>query len=293
MERTDLARTKRGSTNPEIAIGPDNSIHVVWIDESQDITKPDVFYSWSKDGGKRFNPPQNISNTPGICSAPSIVVADTGAVHVAWLDTTSGKDHPDVFYRRSPHGAFAPANRINTRNISNSARISSHPVLALGRGERLYITWTDNSLRPDLSDVWCVVVGKNGKMTTPINVSYTSGIASNPAISADKEGRVAIAWSDSSYGSPHIFSRVSRDNLDDVSYVMDLSHGDDPNNRGDSSPCKDPSVIIAQGSAYVIWEQQGAPSSVINLTSLTLKDIGTGPSFDINLKSANGKRVAF
>jgi hypothetical protein len=283
----DLARTQRRSTNPELAVGPANAIHVVWIDETPDQSKPDVFYSWSKDGGKSFNPPQDISNTPGICSTPSVVVADSGAVHVAWLDTTSGKDHPDVFYRMSAHGAFAPANKTNTRNVSNSAKISSHPVLALGRADRLYIAWTDNSLRADSADVWCVVVGRQGKMTTPINVSFTTGVSANPAICADKNGHVAIAWSDSSYGRPDIFGRVSRDNLDDISYALDLS------GTSGTSLCRDPSVTLTGGDAYVIWEQEKGADTLINCTSLVLKDIGTGPSFDVNLKSANGRRVEF
>jgi hypothetical protein len=135
--------------------------------------------------------------------------------------------------------------------------------------------------------VWCVVVGRQGKMTTPINVSYTPGVSSDPAMCSDAGGRVAVVWCDSSSGHPDIFTRISRDDLQDVSYAMDLSR------TRTIGPCKEPAVALLGGNAFFIWEQESGPHSLISVTSLTLKDVGTGPSFDIHLKSANGRRVEF
>jgi len=279
------SRLPVAASSPEqsrIAIADGGRLGLVWCQKEGKTGS--VFYTYSKDGGNTFAPPIRINQDDQYCTAPSLTVASDGCVHIVWLGKNSSNSLTDVYYRYSSNN-FDPAfEKSDVFKVSAGAKLALHPVVAAGLKGRIYIAWTDNSAREDSSDLWCVMRRGKDKFTLPVNLSNTAGLCAGASVSADQEGRVAAVWSDASYGRPHAFSRLSVDNLGDVSYAMDLSGGEK------SGSVQDPSVILMRGRAYIVWaeavEKGSERQNVIKLTSLGFKNVATGAGFDIHLKSA-------
>lgn len=278
----DVSNTPGVSTEPVLAVGSDNSIHVAWIDTTSGESHPDVYYVSSNDAGKTWSKAEDISNTPGVSSEPTIAAAGQDSVHVAWLDTTPGPTHPDIYYAKKSAGAWTKA-----KDVSNTPRMSSHPGLACGPKGRVYLVWTDNSKKEEAADIWCARAGESAGFAKLVNISATTGVSSEAAIAADKRGRLAVVWSDTTSGvlQPDIYTRVGIDHLDEITAAIDLT-----NTRGIS---KHPHLSIAGNSMFVVWEEIEGSNSLVKVTSMSLVGLSTGPSFGVDRVRVNGHVVEF
>lgn len=266
----DIARTPGQSSEPAIAIAPDSSIHVVWSDTSRGENLKDIFYSYSKDGGKTWGknqllPADNVSKTPGESSQPTIAISKDGTIHVSWLDTAPGETRPDIYYSYKTDGEWT-----QPINVNKSTHISSHPAIACGAKNKVYISWSDNSGKGGGGDIWYAIANKYGHFDKPINMSSTPGVSSEPVIAADESGYVAIAWSDTSSkpSKPDIYCRISNNGGSSFSNVIDLSHSQAVN--------KHPKVVIGAKKMLVTWEESDGASKKIKIASMELKNIATG-----------------
>lgn len=266
----DISHTTGICSEPAIATGFDNSIHVVWVDTRPADGRPDILYTSSADGGNSWSPYEDISPTPGISSEPTIIACKDGTIHCAWLDTTSGEERPDIFYVRK-------LNKVWTIpiDVSNSPRISDHPWLACGSKDKIFLCWSDNSQKENAADIWCAI-GKNGQFAKPINISDTPGVSSQPIVIATEASRVAVVWSDTSLkrSKPDIYARASTDNGDDFSNVMYLTHT--------AGLSKHPTAALLGTKVIVAWEDMTGFISTIKATTVELKNIATGPVDQVN-----------
>jgi hypothetical protein len=267
-EPMDVSNTPGIASEPALATGPDDSVHVIWIDTTSGVKRPDVFYSCSTDGAKTWTKALMISDTPGVSSRPTIATDSDGTVHVAWKDTTSGETHPDIYYvqKKSRDAWTKPA-----FDVSNSARISDFPSIACGQG-KIFLAWSDNSRKEKSPDIWCSLSGKNAKFSQPLNISNTPGVSSEPSVTPDREGCMAVVWADTSsrINNADIYARLSVDGLNDVSGVMDISHA-----KGD---CKHPDVALVGDRMFVIWQEDDGERSLLKMTAKAIRNIGAGPS---------------
>ena len=267
----DVSKTPGVSTEPVLAVGSDSSIHVAWIDTTSGPTHPDVYYVTSTDAGKTWSKYEDISNTPGLSSKPTISAEGQNSVHLAWLDTTSGVAHPDIFYAKKSGSAWTKA-----VDATNTPRVSAHPGLACGPTGSAYLVWKDNSEKEHAADIWCSLVGESGKLGKFINMSNTPGVSSEPAVAADANGRVAVVWSDTTSGvnTPDIYANVGTNNLEKTSSAIDLT-----NTKGKSLH---PHLSIAGDTIFVVWEEIEGKNSLVKATSASLVGISTGPSIVVD-----------
>jgi hypothetical protein len=262
-EPQNISRT-RSAGESALAVGADDSIHVVWQDLTADTHPSDIFYVCSTDKGRSWSKPENVSNTPKHSSQPVIAIDGNGLVNVSWLDSRSGEQRPDIFFERRIEGAWT-----SPLNVSDSQRLSAHPTLACGPKGTVYLAWSDNSRKEKSPDIWCAVGNKKNHFAKPINISNTPGVSSQPAIAADSRGRVAVVWSDTTPGVPDIFGRISNDRADDFTTVLDLPH----TVGGSTRPC----VTICGDIAFVAWQENNGERNVIKLAQIPIKTIATGP----------------
>jgi hypothetical protein len=263
----DISSTPGASSDPAIALGPDDAIHVVWSDTTKGEKNRDIFYMCSRDGGKVWSPAVDLSNTPGAADEPTVAVGDDGDVHVAWSDTTSGETKPDIHYSRCTKEIWTPV-----VDVTRSTRKSSHPTLTCNKGKVL-LAWADNSKKPNAADIWLDSAAKGGEFANPINISNSPGMAAEPILAAS-EGELAIVWSDTTAGTKDqsIFARASLDNGTDFSAVLNVSHTKAFNRH--------PDVAITKGRMYAIWEEGDITNEESSLTvsSVDLKGLTTSPA---------------
>ncbi len=262
-EPKNISRTG-AAMDSDLAVGPDNSIHIVWQSKASGTNSSNIFYTCSTNGGTTWSKAENVSNTPKRAMQPAIAVDDSGLANVCWLDSRSGEQRPDVFYIRRLGGSWT-----TPLNISDSPRLSAHPGLACGPKGKVYIIWVDHSRKEKSPDIWCAVGNKKERFAKPINISDSPGVSSQPAIAADDRGRVVVVWSDTSPGVADIYGRISTDRADDFTTILDMPH-----TIGDST---DPHVTICGDSAFAVWEEDEGKGSRIEFAELPLKDVPTGP----------------
>lgn len=134
---TMVSSPEHKAQSPEIALGADGSIHMIWIDENtaapaadhskyghSHVAATNLLYARSSDGGKTFTPPVQINEKPGdvwgfSVSKPRIVAGANGTLHVFYpgndVNPTNGKPEAVALYTRSTDGgrSFAKAQRLN------------------------------------------------------------------------------------------------------------------------------------------------------------------------------------
>jgi hypothetical protein len=132
---------------PEIAIGPDGSINMIWIDEStapehSDSTShghshqssTNLYFTRSSDGGATYAPPRRINGKEGDVwgfwvSKPKISVGRNGTIHVFYpandRNPTNGKPEAVALYTRSTDGGrtFATPVRLNTMGTTDAEHV--------------------------------------------------------------------------------------------------------------------------------------------------------------------------
>jgi len=116
----------RRAISPEIAVGPDGAVNVIWLDkgltadrpppkprkpgEHSHISSTDLYFSRSEDSGKTWRTPIRINEEPGeiwgfSVSKPRIEVGPTGTLHVFYpanhKSEATGMDAVSARYRRS------------------------------------------------------------------------------------------------------------------------------------------------------------------------------------------------
>ncbi len=271
----DISNTPGVSSEPALAIGPDNTLHVVWCDTSTGEKNRDVYYSFSKDAGAHWGkdpllPADNVSKTPGSSSEPTICVDAAGVIQVAWADTSTGARKPDIYYVRDVQGVWS-----KPEDLSNSPRVSSHPKLASGL--KSWLVWSDNGayitpidgVKEDKSaDIWCARSGQHYFTDMkPIDISKTAGIASEPGI-ATSGSHVAVVWTDT----------VSGVDRPDVCLSYSINAGDSflpaKNISNSKVPSKHPDVAIIGENVCTIWEEIEDGKSVLRSKAVDLSGNG-------------------
>ena len=137
MHGTMVSSPEHKAQSPEITLGADGSVHMIWIDENtaapsadhskyghSHVAATNLLYARSRDGGKTFTQPVPINEKPGdvwgfSVSKPRIVAGANGILHVFYpgndINPTNGKPEAIALYTRSTDGgrSFAKAQRLN------------------------------------------------------------------------------------------------------------------------------------------------------------------------------------
>ncbi|HEY9757388.1 MAG TPA: sialidase family protein [Oculatellaceae cyanobacterium] len=279
----DISSSPGASSEPALAIGPDNSINVVWSEREVLNTSKEILYVSSTDGGKTWSPPLSISNTIGSSSAPTISAPPDGLLYTAWSDTTSGETHPDIFYCQCQHGIWTKA-----VNISKSAGPSAQPSITSSRG-KVFLTWSDSSKRKTPAEIWLAVSGAGGKFDTVLDASGTTGSATKPCLAARGDD-LALVWTEvkSEASQPGIRGIVSSDNGSTFSKGFDIS--------AFQGRCKNPNSTIHAGNLYTVWEEvSGKDECSLNVGLINMSRLEKGQVLPVDPKlyeggSGGGKR---
>jgi len=121
-----ISEEGRRAISPEIAVGPDGAINVIWLDKGLTADRPppkprkpgehshlsstDMYFTRSEDGGKSWSTPNKVNDEPGeiwgfSVSKPRIEVGPTGTLHVFYpanhKSKSTGMDVVSARYRRS------------------------------------------------------------------------------------------------------------------------------------------------------------------------------------------------
>lgn len=176
---TPVSDPARRGQAPNVAVGLDGSVHVIWLDKGPMGTPDklghvhnagghthqawsDVYYARSDDGGRSFSTPVRVNAEDGevwgfAVSKPSIGIGPTGTVHVFYpaneVSSTIGKPVAVSHYVRSTDGgrSFSRPVRLNGEPAEDLAAVvhgglsQAHVfgTMSVGRDGGVYALWLD------------------------------------------------------------------------------------------------------------------------------------------------------
>lgn len=174
-----LTAADRAALAPEIAAGPDGTLHVIWVDNGALRDQPppgppqpgagpahrsatDLYYAQSQDGGWNWSRPVRVNSEAGAVwgmsiSRPRIAVGASGTVHVAYpaneISTVTGKSIIAAYYARATDGgrSFEKSRRLNqlaSGDLSSFihggySQAHAFAALAAGPDKSVYAFWID------------------------------------------------------------------------------------------------------------------------------------------------------
>jgi hypothetical protein len=135
-----------------------------------------------------YDAPRNLSNTNGI-SAAVTVNADGLNVWMSWSDRVTGNDEISFVHSADSGASFGPV-----LNLSNNTSKSTDPSI-VGKGNRVYLTWSDIPQGDTKSDIFLLSSTDAGMTFEGAqNISNSVGINSGQAKLALASTAVSVCW---------------------------------------------------------------------------------------------------
>ena len=136
---------------------------------------------------------------------PRIAVDSAKNIHAVFEGYTKGSDNKEILYSKSNNSGHAWTTPLN---ISRTARVSTEPAIAVEKGGAIDVVWRDTSsgeLHPNIYFTRSVDYGQT--WTKALNISHTTGMCSEPAISTAPDNSIHVVWVDTrpADGRPDIF----------------------------------------------------------------------------------------
>jgi hypothetical protein len=256
----NISDTLGKSFDPDVAIAPDGTIHVVWADTTGTDTGPEIWHAKSTDKGVTWSKGKNISSTLGDARGPRLVCGPKNEIYLCWVDKLSDTRTPDVMFSSSSDGgkSFSRAT-----HLANTRTLCADPVIAAD-DKGIYLAWSDLTDRR-VEDIFFMASRDGGKTwEKQLNITRTAGRSSEPAICA-AEGQVVVAWRDTTNheAKPDICFATSTDHGKSISEPKVVS-----STPGNSMH---PDVAISDGKVCVIWDEYERGLFHTKLVSLALR----------------------
>jgi hypothetical protein len=269
--------------NPAVAALGKGHLAVVFEAPESDKPYKEIFFVSSKDNGKSWSNPVDISKTAGDSSHPAIAIEKSGAFDVVWTDTAPGANSEDIFFARSVDDGVTWS---ESKDISNTPGVSSEPSLAVSAEGKLNVVWTDTSKGTNNQDIYYSYSNNSGKtwgkdeLLPAEDISNSAGKSSQPKIAIDEKGVCYAAWVDTSNTAhgPEIY--FADNGAGQWSKPVNLS--DSP---GTSSH---PDIACgAKGRIYVTWSDNSQKKDTADIWCVMAKQSGHFGK-PINISNSSG-----
>lgn len=194
----DVSKSTGVAFEPEIAIGPDDAINVVWQDNAGGPNA--IMFSRSTDGGVSFSEPKRISRGSGAATEAAIAADASGRLSVVWVDQSSG--NAEGFYSRSTDGGDSFSEPINVSNIRDG---DIHKVSVVTFEDIVYVAFQNGGVfGGDIRNMQVFLARSNnagvsfGAAQQVSHANNNVGRAHSPTIAVDSRGVLHIGWIDAS-----------------------------------------------------------------------------------------------
>ena len=197
-----LTWTSGGSYDPAIAMDSNDTIHVVWYDDTPGNV--DIYYKISADGGATWSTVKRLTWTSGGSYDSAIAIDSNDTLHVVWDDDTPNYE---IYYRNSADGG---ATWSVVKRLTWTSGASTYPDRAIDSNDTLHIVWYDNT--PGNHEIYYKGSVDGGTTWTAAKrLTWTSGSSFDPVIATDSGTHIHVVWSDYTSGNFEIYYKRSTD----------------------------------------------------------------------------------
>jgi len=187
---------------PDIAIAPNNRVHVVWQDGRG--TNNHIYYATSTNAGSSFGTNQRVDDSSSGAQSNPAVAANSSTVFVTWEDTRNG--HYEIYFSKSTdNGTTWSTNKhVDDSSLSYDAR---YPDIAVDSSGKIVIVWED--YRNSNWDIYSSVSTDGGSTWSANKRVDDTGIGTlqqeMPSIAVDLDKKFHVMWQDYRNSNYQIF----------------------------------------------------------------------------------------
>jgi len=191
---TDATAAEQGA--PAIAVAPDRSVHIVWRDPSNAAKGPDIYYVKSTNLGASWGTVVTVNRDTGNAAQvePTLAVNATGAIFVAWTDSSFTGTGPDIAATVSTNGGASFPVAVKVNDDTGTVQ-QGQPTLAVN-GDRAQLAWSDyRTGGPYPYAIYTSsYTGVSWSANVRVNGDTGTNFEANPAVGIDAAGDVVAAW---------------------------------------------------------------------------------------------------
>jgi len=193
-----LTWTSGTSVLPAIAVDSNNTIHIVWDDNTPG--NDEIYYKKSMDQGETWSAAKRLTWTPGKSSWPDISIDSNDNIHVVWDDGTPG--YSEIYYKKSTDGGET---WTADRRLTWTPDWSDNPDLAIDSTDAIHLVWQDYTpgFFPEIYHKTTTDGGTTWSTTK--RITWTAGFSFDPALAIDADDAIHVVWQDDTPGKNEIY----------------------------------------------------------------------------------------
>lgn len=233
------------SGDPRIAVGPDGTVTVVWLQEDGLV---DAVMSSTYPPGAGFGQVEEMSTTGLDARDPRIAIGGDGTATAIWTEF-NGSNYWVKTRTRPPGGSFATA-----EFLSSGGQDSRDASVVVGPGGTTTAIWRRDDGTGD-HIVQTRIKPKGGSYGLSQNLSVSGQNSNRPRLAVGPDGSIVAIWARDN-GTNYIIQTRSRPATGIFGPVQNLSSGGE-----DGS---DPRVTVgADGTTTAVWFRSSGPNDII------------------------------
>ncbi len=239
----------RGASQPQVTIGPDETVHVVFGLKSK------VYHTRSSDHGKTFTAPVLIAEVPKLAlgrrRGPR-VIATQGTIAATAISHDSG----NLLAWSSQDAGKTWSSPIQINSTSTAAREGLH-AMAVNDTGLAAVTWLD--LRESGMELWGATSDDGGHSWSRDSRIYRSPDGHiceccHPSVAVDGKGRVAAMWRNWLGGARDMYLAISSDRGKTFGEARKLGRGEWKLN---GCPMDGGAVVFTpHGDVQTVWRRE-------------------------------------
>jgi hypothetical protein len=270
---------------PTTAVSSNGTIMLAWQDNRRSTFDFDIYFTKSYDGGNKYTQNQRVDDSFERISwqeRPSIAVASSGTVCIAWTDDRAGPGQIRVRYSYSVDGGttFSPSAEL----VAGSGTSGQTGVSLTSNGDRVFAAFLDNvsgTPHPYLS------ISKDGGKTflSPVRIDDTgnsTALQNGLSVAPMPGGGVVIAWEDSRNGNWDIYATLVSADGNRLSPNIRVDDDTSREYQRGASVASDP-----LGNVYVVWEDDRDLKFAIRFAYLEAKRTRFSTSIEVAAPGSN------
>lgn len=193
----NISNTPGGSILPDMAIGAEEYIHVVWSDDSrlENVWMDDILYTYF-DGYIWAEPEQISAYDTTYSYNPRIAMDSQGYPHVVWNHRSIFPD-ADIYYTTLTDSGW-----LEPVNLTAETGTAYRPVIGIDSQDNIHVIWSNyNAGQTDI-----FYRKFNGIEWSPIDTAIiTPYYSANIDMQIDSQDNIHIVWRDNAYTAEDIF----------------------------------------------------------------------------------------
>lgn len=240
-EPVNISNNVGDSCSPDMAIGPDGKIHVVWADDSRldENWMDDILYSVFD--GIEWSEPLQISSFDTTASAnPKIALDLNDDPHVVWTHRAYFSD-PDVYYT-----ALTDSGWLEPENLTRHYSTARSPDIVIDSENTIHVVWSDYIFG---NGEILYMYNNGGGWSDYVNVSNDPITSGAPVLVIDNLERLHVAWQE--YAEMGIQCEVFYSCFNGVSWSQGLNIS-----QNYTFPSTHPDIAIdVNNNPHIVWNQ--------------------------------------